>query len=71
MKIQHISTELMFIDPMTKALSAIQYKSHVDRMIVTSSCLIMLCCKGLILFLEIMTFFCCGYKDICQDFGPE
>ena len=35
--IEHISTELMIVDPLTKGMSPMKFKDHVDRMGIVSS----------------------------------
>ena len=35
--IEHISTELMIVDPLTKGMPPMKFKDHVDRMEIVSS----------------------------------
>ena len=35
--IEHISTELMIADPLTKGMPPMKFKDHVDRMVIVSS----------------------------------
>ena len=35
--IEHISTELMIVDPLTKGMPPMKFKDHVDRMGIVSS----------------------------------
>ena len=35
--IEHISTELMIVDPLTKGMPLMKFKDHVDRMEIVSS----------------------------------